>query len=586
MMGFAVAYFPGLCTFTLHDHTAANVHTCLGRMGAPQRYMTFFRGGLTMVIRAAALPLFRLRATLDSIRTPDSACTLSLVRALPPFALAALTAIIYYVASQIGFLMTPAGSPISTFWPPNAILLAVLILTPLRLWWLLVLAILPAHFFIQLRTDIPWMSALGWYVGNCGEALLGAACIRVCKKNNSLFNSLSGVTLFLAVGVLFPVLLTSFVDAGGTVITGLGHDYWALWTTRLTSNVVTDLAIVPIIVIVGTQGLSWFRRANLTAHLELAALALATTLTALLSFGRVDIDTSVPAVFYLPLFCILWGSVRFGLVGVSASLLAVTLIAGWNVAHGHWPYAAHSPVQLILSIHVLQIAFALPCLLLAALLSERRCVRHDLWTARRSLIGAREQERSSIAHTLRRDVVEPLILVGLDVHKLRESGSSGIPEFEFVSDRIAEISAASLQLSHSLHPFILDYLGLSRAIAKLCHDIGVRSGISIRFSEPKLGYPLSVDTSHRLFRIIQEAVDNIVQGGQATSANIDLKVIGPLAVLRISDDALTVPSSGKDDNSLSYIREQVLALKGTFEITTSSSGTLLEICLPIGNTPG
>jgi signal transduction histidine kinase len=539
-----------------------------------------------MATREAVLPLFRLRAALDSLRTPDNTYTLSFVRTLPPAALAALTAIIYYAASQIGFLMTPASSPISTFWPPNAILLAILILTPLRVWWPLLLAVLPAHFFIQLRADIPLMSALGWYVGNCGEALLGAACIRVCKKNKPLFNSLSGVTLFLAVGVLFPVLLTSFIDAGGAVITGLGHDYWTLWTARLTSNMVADLTIVPIMVIAGTEGLSWFRRANLTAYLELAALALATTFGAVLSFGRVGITASVPAVLYLPLFCILWGALRFGLVGVSASLLAVTLIAGWNAVHGHWLFLARSPVQGTLSIHVLQIAFAIPCMLLAALLSERRCRHQDLRSARRNLIEAREQERSRLARTLRHDIVEPLILVGLDIHKLRESVFSGKPEFEVAYGRIAEISAASLELSHSLHPFILDYLGLPRAIAKLCHDIAVRSGISIRFSEPQLGCPLSVDVSHCLFRIIQEAVNNIVQSSQATRANIDLKVIGPLAVLSISDDALTVPAVGKDGNGLSYVREQVLAHQGTFKITASSSGTLLEICLPIRTTSG
>lgn len=536
-----------------------------------------------MLNREAALPLFRLRAVLDSLRTRDSISTFSFVRTFPPSALAVLAAITYYAASQIGFLMTPAGSPISTFWPPNAILLAILFLTPLRIWWLILLAVLPAHLFIQLRTDIPLMSSLGWYVGNCGEALLGAACLRACKKGKPLFNSLSGVTLFLAVGVLFPVLLTSFIDAGGVVVTGLGHNYWTLWATRLTSNVVADLTIVPIIVIVGTEGLSWFRRANLTTHLGVAGLALATMFSTVLAFGRLDITASVPAVLYLPLFCILWGALQFGLAAVSASSLAIAVIAGWNTVHHHGPYGVQSTVPGILSIQVLLTAFAIPCILLAALLSERRHINQDLRSARLNLIGAREQERSRLARMLRRDV-ESLILVGLDVDKLRKSGYSDEPEFDVVRDRIAEISAATLDLSHSLHPFILEYLGLSRAIAKLCRDVALRSGISIHFSEPMLAYSLSVDVSQRLFRITQEALYNILERNEAMSANIELKVIGPLAVLRVSDDALTIPAVGQDGNRLSYIREQVLAHQGTFEIAASSSGSFLEICLPIGTT--
>jgi signal transduction histidine kinase len=538
-----------------------------------------------MLNREAALPIFRLRAVLDSLRTLDSISTFSLVRTFPPSALAVLAAIIYYAASQIGFLMTPAGSPISTFWPPNAILLAILLLTPLRIWWLILLAVLPAHLFIQLRTDIPLMSSLGWYVGNCGEALLGAACIRACKKGKPLFNSLSGVTLFLAAGVLFPVLVTSFIDAGGVVITGLGQNYWTLWATRLTSNLVADLTIVPIIVIVETEGLSWFRRANLTTHFGLAALALATMFSTVLAFGRVDITVNVPAVLYLPLICILWGALQFGLAAVCASSLAIAVIAGWNAVHHHGPYAVQSTVQGILSRQVLLIAFTIPCILLAALLSERRRMNQDLRSARLNLIGARERERSRLARTLRCDVVESLILVGLDVDKLRKSAYSGKPEFDVVWNRIAEISAATLDLSHSLHPFILEYLGLSRAIAKLCHDVALRSGISIHFSEPMLAYSLSVDISQRLFRITQEALNNILERNEAMSVNIELKVIGPLAVLRVSDDALTIPAVGKDgSNGLSYIREQVLAHQGTFEIVTSSSGSFLEICLPIGTT--
>ena len=46
-----------------------------------------------------------------------------------------LVAISYYAGTKIGFLFTPANSPISTFWPPNALLLAAFLLTPRRTWW-------------------------------------------------------------------------------------------------------------------------------------------------------------------------------------------------------------------------------------------------------------------------------------------------------------------------------------------------------------------------------------------------------------------------------------------------------------------
>jgi integral membrane sensor domain MASE1 len=185
------------------------------------------------------------------------------VRSAPPFlrtsAIALSVAISYYVGSQIGFLFTPAQSPIAIFWPPNAVLLAAFLLTPPRIWWVLLLAVLPAHLFIQLRTGIPVLSSLGWFVGNAGEALLGVACIRYFKKGKPLFESVRGIFVFMAFGVLLATLVTSFLDAASTVLTGLGPDYWTLWTARLTSNMTANLIIVPTIVTFGVKGISSFR---------------------------------------------------------------------------------------------------------------------------------------------------------------------------------------------------------------------------------------------------------------------------------------------------------------------------------------
>src|SRR5436190_15421733 len=134
--------------------------------------------------REVALSLFRLRTTIDSLVAPSSSDPLAAVPgAARSSIIALLVALCYFAGSQIGFLLTPASTPIATFWPPNAILLAAFLLTSPRIWWVLVLAVFPAHLFVQLRTGIPLISALAWFVGNTGEALLGAACIRIFKKD-------------------------------------------------------------------------------------------------------------------------------------------------------------------------------------------------------------------------------------------------------------------------------------------------------------------------------------------------------------------------------------------------------------------
>src|SRR5436190_3071707 len=87
-------------------------------------------------------------------------------RILPTASAALLVGISYYVGTRVGFAWTPSGQPNSTFWPPNAILLAALLLTPRRAWWTLLLAVLPAHMFAQLQTGVPMWTVVGWFITN------------------------------------------------------------------------------------------------------------------------------------------------------------------------------------------------------------------------------------------------------------------------------------------------------------------------------------------------------------------------------------------------------------------------------------
>src|SRR4051794_19190358 len=72
---------------------------------------------------------------------------------------ALLVAGAYYGGTELGLALTPREHPISTLWPPNAILLAALLLGPTRRWPIFLLAVLPAHLFLQLHSGIPALTA-------------------------------------------------------------------------------------------------------------------------------------------------------------------------------------------------------------------------------------------------------------------------------------------------------------------------------------------------------------------------------------------------------------------------------------------
>lgn len=534
-------------------------------------------------------PLSKSRAAPDQVDGVLQETVRSVPRFFRTSAIALLVAISYYAGSQLGFLLTPAHSPIAIFWPPNAILLAAFLLTPLRIWWVLLLAVLPVHLLIQLTVGIPVLSSLGWFVGNTGEALLGAACIRYFKKERPLFESVQGIVVFLAFGVLLATLVTSFVDAASTVLTGLGSNYWTLWTVRLTSNIVANLVIVPVIVIFGVKGISLFCSVSRARYFEAGALAFGTLVVSLLVFSRENGTGSIPVFIYAPLPLLLWAALRFGAGGLSASMLVVALISAWNAMHGRGMFGNFPVADHVLSLHILLTAFALPLMLTAALIAERRRSDETLRDTRSKLVDAQERERHRIARELHDDIVQQLTLAGLGVDELRSgSNASAKTALDKLYDQISVVSKSTRDLSHNLYPFTVEYLGLAPALKKLCRETGAKSGLNISFSEDEAPSRLSSDISHCLFRIAQEALQNIVKHSHAGAASVALKVCGGYVLLRIADDGIGItPEQLRIGGmGLASMRERAWALDGTCKVMSGpQKGTTVETSLPLQQKP-
>lgn len=538
-----------------------------------------------MLNRKAARPILRFGTVGGPLDVPGENETPALAAAFNTPVIALVVAIGYYLGSQIGFLLTPTSTPIATFWPANAILLAALLLTPARVWWVLVLAVFPAHLFVQLRAHIPFLSSLIWFFGNTGEALLGALCVRILKKDKPLFESVYGVFVFLVFGALLPTLATSFLDAAGVLLTGLGQNYSMLWTTRLSSNIVADLTIVPTVVIFGVKGLAWFRRANLWAYFEAGVLAMCTLVVNLLVFGRESAIGSFWVFTYAPLLLLIWALLRFGSGAASASLLVVALISVWNTMHGLGPLGMQSLVYGVLSLHFLLTVVAISVLTSGALIAERRRSEETLRAKYGNFVHAQEQERYRIARELHDNILQRLTLLGLNLDELRAASLVFAKSpLNKIYEQISDISKSIRDLSHDLHPFMLEYLGLPRALRKLCRDAGARSGIAIDFAGDHLGSPLPSDVSSCLFRAAQEALQNIAQHSHARTALMELRLDGRVVQLRISDDGVGLP--GSEGAGLTLVREQLLALDGTLHISSGpSKGTVIEVSAPITTSP-
>jgi signal transduction histidine kinase len=491
--------------------------------------------------------------------------------------IALLVAIGYYAGTEIGLMLTPPQSSTATFWPPNAILLAALLLTPVRMWWALLLAVLPAHLLAQLHAGIPLSTVLGWYVGNTGEALFGAACIRYFEEDErSLFKSLRGVIIFVVFGAFAAPMFTSFLDAAVVVHRGLGTDYWSVWTTRLFSNMLANLTVAPTIVLFCLDGASWIREARRAQYVEAGLLGVGIVLGSILIFGgKEGWQGNTPSLLYGVVPLLLWASVRFGLGGLNTSLLVIALISMWNVMHGRDPFIGESIEQNALTLKVYLATIAVPLMYLSALISEMQ-------RTSRKLIDVQEQERHRIARELHDDIAQRLVLIGLEVEGLK-SGSSPRLRLDRLYRLVSSVADATRAISHDLHPFALSYVGLARAVRSLCRQTGEAMSININFAEENVP-PLVGDISLCLYRVAQEALQNIVKHSHAHTATVELRVRNGQALLRIADDGAGMSPEQQAVGGMGFtnMRDRLMALDGNLKIISApTKGTIIEGSVPL-----
>ena len=285
-----------------------------------------------------------------------------------------LISIAYYVTAKIGFWFSLQPGSVSTLWMPNSILLAGLLLTHKRWWWLVIAISLPAHIAAELESGVPATMVVSWFVSNSFQALIGAAFIRYFHPAEFWLDRNKHLATFLIFGAFLAPFLASFLDAGLVKLNAWGaQTYWELWKVRFFSNVLATLTLVPFILEwVQTDHKRLLRAAPLR-YVEASLLLLVLFGVGYLIFNAQRTSSvNSPASLYWPLPFLVWATVRFGLRGVTTVLLLVMFMAIYGATHGGGPFIAPSPSDKALSIQGFLILVSVPLLVLAAIIKERQ----------------------------------------------------------------------------------------------------------------------------------------------------------------------------------------------------------------------
>lgn len=190
------------------------------------------------------------------------------------------------------------------------------------------------HLFVELGAGMPPYVVALPFVTNSLEALIAAVGVRLFSDSSTELDTLRRVAAFVAAAGLAAPILSSFADAAVFHLLE-GQPYWDIWRVRTSSNIPTELSVVPVAVLGVSAALRRVAWPSGRRIAEAALFAVALTLAAGLVFGGVlDLRgvPPTPSVLLLPLF--LWAATRFGVAEVSVALLASAFAAAYETQQG------------------------------------------------------------------------------------------------------------------------------------------------------------------------------------------------------------------------------------------------------------
>jgi len=292
-----------------------------------------------------------------------------------------IVAVSYYIAAKISLNLRFSGSTKAALWPNNAILVAALLLTPVRRWWMYLLAVIPAHVLVHWTFHIGAM----WMAFQMGHntllAVTAAAVLKRLGPSLFSFDHLRDVLVFLGAAILVPgcsaFTLVSAVTAFSSEETirmhGWSPDFWHAWSRIWLTNTVSFLVFVPMILLIASRGRFWFGSLISRKSLEAAGLGGLLLATGYLIFGSGYANPIwAPATFLISLPLLLWAAIRFGSAGNSVAITAVVCVSFWRAYRGDGPLAHEASIMKVESMQLFWILLTVPLMALAAMIQEHK----------------------------------------------------------------------------------------------------------------------------------------------------------------------------------------------------------------------
>ena len=279
----------------------------------------------------------------------------------------------YYLATRIAWALCFPDSKVSLFFPPHAVLVSVLLLVPTRHWWAYTLAALCSHFIATQQAHWPLLYSLHCEVFDAVQHVSMAAGIRIFIKSPFQLITLREALIFVLIAVVIVPFGTAFWGAAFTVSNHFGTHYWIEWRNLGISNAVTAIVLIPAILLGVHRFSTKWKTVAPDRILEAGFLGAGILTVGVFAFNLLPTGPNTsPALLYAPIPLLVWAALRFGLGGVSASMLVITVQAIWGTMHGRGPFLDQTPSENALALQMFLLMVATPLMLLSVAIGDER----------------------------------------------------------------------------------------------------------------------------------------------------------------------------------------------------------------------
>jgi PAS domain S-box-containing protein len=214
------------------------------------------------------------------------------------------------------------------------------------------------------------------------------------------------------------------------------------------------------------------------------------------------------------------------------------------------------------------------------LLAQSEAMQVKLRRLTRQIIMAQEQERKRISRELHYDVVQTLVGINVELSALGKGSSLGSVNLRRKIARAQRLVAGSVTSVHrfarELRPAALDDLGLIPALHMFMKNLPQRKRLRINLKASEHVETLGTNERIVLFRVAQEALNNVVRHAEATTVNMSIMQVAGAIRMEISDDG----RSFDVDNALGRKHNRRLGLIGMKERVEMMEGSLTIVSPP------